>query len=524
MANLIPKPFNLQMLSGVYRLSKNAKIFSEISLPLISAVDSADNAEICIYKDSSLEKEEYMLIISTDGVKIKASCKNGAYYALQSLRMLARCDEGVFEAPCVKISDKPKYLWRGLHLDEARYFFGKEYVKKYLDEMFRLKLNIFHWHLTDDSGWRIEIKKYPLLTETGSIREYTQIGGWGSCKTDGKPYGGFYTQEDIKEIIEYASERCISIVPEIDVPAHFAAALAAYPHLACRNLKREVQGYYGNTIPFSKGIKDWNRPACMGKDEAIRFIMNVYEEVCDLFPFEYFHIGGDECDVSEWKACSDCQRVMKEKGFTNERELQLMLTNKLCAFLKSKGKHMIGWNEILRKDGIDKDAVAQYWEPKRDKKVEAYIKSGGKIIMSKHQAFYFDHPYAIRPLKSTYKFSPGKFRITKPDEKNILGVEGEMWTEWIPTREKLEFMLHPRMEALSEVAWTDESSRNFNEFLKRYENYKGIYRHLEMNYAIDKIAMPKNLFKRIKAAKLFHNGDPDYELKLNKELFKKGDR
>lgn len=520
MINLIPKPQSFKTENGTYKLRPDCKVFTEIELPLLTAPLSEDG-EIRILKDSALAKEEYYLKVNADGVLIKASCENGAYYALQSLRMLGRFDEGKNEIPFVEISDKPEYSWRGVHLDESRHFFGKEYVKKLIDELFRLKMNIFHWHLTDDNGWRIEIKKYPLLTEIGSIRAYTHIKGWHSGEKDETPYGGFYTQEDIKEIVEYAEKRCVSIVPEIDAPAHFAAALAAYPHLACRDLKREVQGHFGGAFPRIHGMTDWNRPICPGKEENIQFILDVYDEVCELFPFDYFHIGGDECDVTEWKTCPECQRVMKEKGFTNERELQLMLTNRLCAYLKSKGRHMIGWNEVLRVDGIDESAVAQYWEPGRDKNVEKFASAGGKIIMSKHQSFYIDHPYAIYPVKNTYNFAPENYGVSKD---KVLGVEGELWTEWVATPEKADFMYHPRMEAISEVGWTDIKNRSYGEFVKRYKGYKSIYPHLGITYAVDKIAMPKNPLRRAKLASLFRGGDPDYEFKLNKKFYDEGER
>ncbi len=520
MINLIPKANRIKIENGSFHLSRDDKVYTELSLPLLTAPRGED-AAVRILKDTSLEKEEYYLKVSRDGILIKASENTGAYYALQSLRMLGRFDEGINEIPCVEISDKPSYGWRGVSLDESRHFFGKEYVKKLIDELFRLKMNVFHWHLTDDQGWRIEIKKYPLLTEIGSKRAYTHIGGWGSTKKDNTPYGGFYTQKDINEIVAYAKERCVSIVPEIDVPAHFAAALAAYPHLACRNLKRDVQGHFGGNIPVLDGMRDWNRPACMGKEETLQFIKDVYDEVCALFPFEYFHVGGDECDVSEWKKCPDCQRVMKEKGFINEYELQMMLTNSLCEYLKSKGKHMIGWNEILLADGVDESAVVQYWVQKRDANVEKFAQKGGKILMSKHQSFYLDHPYAIYPLKNTYNFDPEKYGVPK---RNVIGVEGEMWTEWIAWSDKVDFMFHPRMEAISEVGWTDSAKRDYAEFISRYREYKSIYTHLGITYAVDKIAMSKGLLQRAKISRLFRYGDPDYEYKLNKKYFEKGER
>ncbi len=523
MLNLIPKPQSCKEGNGTFTFGKNAAVYTEIELPLLN-MPTGDDPALRIIKDDTLGREEYSLKVDGDGVLIKASCANGAYYALQSVRMLGRFDEGKNEIPFVEIFDRPQYGWRGVSLDEARHFFGKTYVKKLIGEMFRLKLNVLHWHLSDDSGWRIEIKKYPLLTEVGSKRAYTQIDGWSTDHIDGKPHSGFYTQEDIKEIVAYAAQRCVSIIPEIDVPAHFAAGLAAYPQMACRNLQRDVMGFFGDKIPFAKGMKDWNRPLCMGKEEVFGFITDIYDEICELFPFEYFHIGGDECDVTEWKTCPDCQRVMKEKGFKNERQLQLMLTDRLCKYFKEKGKSVVGWNEILREDGIDKSAVAQYWEQKRDRKVERHVNSGGRIIMSNHQSFYFDHPYSIRTLKATYSFSPYRYGVNKANIGNVLGIEAEMWTEWIATEEKLDFMYHPRMEALSEVAWTDEKHRNFKDFVARLDSYKSIYKALGINYAVDKISMPKNPLRSAKITKLFYNGDTDFELKQNEMLYEKGNR
>ena len=523
MLNLIPKPMRCKEGNGVFRLEKNASVYTEIDLPLLK-MEEGENPEVKIIKDASLSKEEYFLKVDENGVFIKASCANGAYYALQSVRMMGRFDEGKNAVPFVEISDRPQYVWRGVSLDEARHFFGKDYVKKLIGELFRLKMNVLHWHLSDDAGWRIEIKKYPLLTEIGSKREYTQSKGWHNLGTDGNPHSGFYTQEDIKEIVAYAAERCVSIIPEIDAPAHFAAGLAAYPQMACRNLKREVPGYFNDLIPFSRGIKDWNRPLCMGKEEVFGFLTDIYGEVCDLFPFEYFHIGGDECDVAEWKTCPDCQRVMKENGFKNERQLQLMLTGRLCEFLKSKGKSLVGWNEILREEGVDKCVVAQYWEQRRDRNVERHINNGGRIIMSKHQSFYFDHPYSMRKFRKTYEFSPYKYGVKRENAESVLGIEAEMWTEWISDPEKLDFMYHPRMEALAEVAWTDEKDRNFKEFIARLRAYKSIYKALGISYAVDKILMSKNPLRNAKIRKMFYNGDPDWEFKLNKKLYNEGNR
>lgn len=514
MLNLIPKPAEVKEARGFFKLEKGAAVYSQIDLPLVKNI-GGENSPVKIYADASLDKEEYRLSVGEAGIVIKASDKAGAYYALQSVRMLGRLDEGKNLVPFVEISDKPQYKWRGQMLDVSRHFFDKAAVKDLLDDMFRLKLNVFHWHLTDDQGWRIEIKKYPKLTEIGSKRSFTQVGGWGSSKTEDIPHGGYYTQEDIKEIVEYAAQRCISIVPEIDVPAHFAAALAAYPHLACRNIQSRVFGKMGGRLFTLKGIRDWNRPACLGKKESLQFIFDVYDEVCGLFPFEYFHVGGDEADVSEWKKCPDCQKAMKEMGFANEKELQKKLTNELCEYLKSKGKHMIAWNDVLRQgtERLDTDMVVQQWLPGQDKHTRHFAEIGGKIIMSNHKSFYFDMTYAQYPLKNTYAFKPSQYGIN--DKNKMLGVEGEMWTEWVPSVSKMQFMLHPRMEALAEVAWTPESSRDFNDFRARYEGYKSVYKQLGINFAADSICMPKNLFKRSRIKRKFTFGDPDLEFREN---------
>lgn len=518
MINLIPMAREVRASKGVFRLKKDSAVYSEIELPLVKNKGDKDSP-VKIFREESLGKEAYRLKVDANGVEIKASDRAGAYYALQSVRMLGRFDEGKNEIPYVTIQDAPQFQWRGIHLDESRHFFGMEHIKSLLDDMFRLKLNVFHWHLTDDQGWRVEIKKYPLLTEIGSKRRFTHIGGWGCAKTDNTPYGPyFYTQDQIKEIVDYAAERCIHIVPEIDAPAHFAAALAAYPHLACRNLKREVFGCMGDIFFKKEGIKDWNRPLCLGKKESVQFIFDVYDEICELFPFSYFHVGGDECDVSEWKTCPDCQKAMKEYGFKNEKELQKKLTNELCEYLKKKGKHMIAWNDVLNQgiDRLDGSMVIQQWLPGQDKNTKHFAASGGKIIMSNHKSFYFDMPYAQYPLANTYKFTPEKYGIT--DYDSVLGVEGETWTEWIDSFSKVQLHQHPRMEALAEVAWTPAKKRDYAQFLKRYKAYQSVFKPLGINFAVDKIAMPKNPLKRGSVCRKFRSGDPDYEFNENNRL------
>ena len=524
MINLIPIPFEYKEDKGFFLMDDSLKVSSDFELPLLK-LQRAEDGKLIIKRDTSLDSESYNLVVSTDSITITAGDETGAYYALQSLRQISRYELGERKVPCVTIKDKPNYKWRGLQLDESRHFFGKDEVKRYLDMMFMMKLNVFHWHLTDDNGWRVEIKKYPLLTEIGSVRKYTQINGWHSTDIIDGEYGGFYTQEDIKEIVDYASQRGIMIVPEIDFPAHCASAIAAYPHLACRELNRPVPGYFGGLIPEKKlGIKDWNRTICAGKEKTMEFVFDVIDEVCELFPAPYFHIGGDEAPKNEWKQCPHCQKVIKDNNLKNEEDLQGWFNNKILEHLKSKGRRLIGWNEILQAGNLDKTVIAQYWTPTRDKNAEQHANTGGSIIMSNHQAFYFDMTYGMYPLKNTYKYSPTSFGVNQENVKNVLGVEGEVWTEWIDGREKLDLMTAPRVQALAEVAWSNPDKKNWRDFKARLNNFKAYFDLFNINYAVDKVSLPKNYIERTKIQRKFMKGDTHLEVKLNKHYKQKGEK
>ena len=531
MLSIIPLPKRAKENAGIYVLPKKVKAYSEIELPLLNdrvEMCEKQDADLAILLDESLPEEGYKLTVDANGICIYASKKIGAYYALQSVRKLCHYDCNGDTVPCCEIEDEPRFGFRGVALDVSRHFFDVEYVKHFLDLMFMEKLNVFHWHLTDDNGWRIEIKKYPLLTEIGSKRAYTQIGGWKSLQTEDKEYGGFYTQEQIKEVVAYAKERGITVIPEIDFPAHCAAAIAPYSHLACRDIKSDVFGFFGGLIPTVKYKNvDWNRTLCLGKDETFEFVYGVLDEVCELFDSPYIHLGGDEAPKSEWKKCPNCQRVMKENSLQNEDELQGWFENKLSDYLAQKGRKLIGWNEILSASNVNtdnKNIVVQYWTPQRDKNAEEYVNGGGTMIMSKHQSFYFDMPYAQYNLKKTYDFDASKFGTKKENLKNILGVEGELWTEWIRDAQRLEMMAFPRIQALSEVAWSPEEKRNFADFKMRLDDYKPTLDALGVNYACDMVSMVKNPFKRAKIQKKFFKGDPGLETRLNKEYKDKGDR
>lgn len=523
MINLIPVPEKCVECNGYLILGESIKLKSDFALPLLE-LERSDDAVLVIERDETIEKEAYRLSVTQNGINIKAGDEAGAYYALQTLRQLSKYELGVRRVKCCEIEDSPRFKWRGLQLDTARHFWSVDEIKRYLDNMFMMKLNVFHWHITDDQGWRLEIKKYPLLTEIGSVRKNTQLNGWQSLEMEEKEYGGYYTQEDVREIVAYAGARSIMIVPEIDFPAHAAAAIAAYPQLACRELDRPVPGYFGATIPERVyGIKDWNRTICVGKEQTLQFVKDVIDEVCELFPAPYFHIGGDEAPKDEWKKCPHCQKIIRTYNLKNEEDLQGWFNNLVLEHLKTKGRQLIGWNEILAAGNLDKNIIAQYWTPVRDKNAEKYANSGGSIIMSNHKSFYFDMPYGKYPLKYTYDYSPEKFGINKQNIKNVLGVEGEMWTEWIDTTERLDMMLFPRVQALSEVAWSYDENKSWKGFLERLDAFKPFYKKLEIRYAVDKVSMPANLFDRARVELKFLKGDTHLETRRNRKYIAKGE-
>lgn len=532
MKEIIPRPQSVieDKKGGIYDISSVENLIIDKQFAKSSALirkilseglsktlgEDTQNA-IKIKFSTKLAPQGYTIDISEGGIVINACDAEGALYAVQSLRVATMMGTKSYDSviKCCKVNDYPKYGWRGLLIDEARHFFGEQNIKKLLDVMCMHKLNVLHWHLTDDQGWRVEIKKYPLLTEIGSKREKSQIHGWRKTDVNNTPHQGFYTQEQIKDIVAYADERGIMVVPEIDMPAHLAAAMSAYPWLGCRELKREVPYYFGGKIPESQGIKDWNRSACIGKPSTMQFIKDIIDEVCELFPAPYFHIGGDEAPKDEWKQCPACQAHMQKHGLKNEKQLQGWFINAVNEYVKEKGKNLIGWNEVLEGDILDKNVVVQYWTPKKDKKVLQHIKNGGKVIISKHKYFYFDMPYGMIPLRSTYMFNPFFEGFTPSCNNSIKGIEGTVWTEWIADFEKLEFQLYPRMEALAEVSWYG-GPKNYWKFLFRLKTFRPMLDAMNINYAKESVYRPCNVFVRLSRMKKWFSSDEDVEYKENK--------
>lgn len=424
---------------------------------------------ICLQKATSvLGVEGYSLSITPDRVQIYAETEAGVFYGLQTFfQLIPSCQEESghisaripCEIPCVQILDQPKFPWRGFMLDEGRHFHGMNTVTRLLDVMGFLKMNIFHWHLTEDQGWRIEIKKYPRLTEIGAFRPGTARSLMETLRNqhDGIPHGGFYTQEEICQIVAYAKKRHIHIVPEIEMPGHSLAALAAYPKLGCTGGPYRVATHFG----IFKDV------ICPGKEETYSFLQDVLTEVLNLFPSQYLHIGGDETPTSRWKKCPDCQARMVKEGLTKERELQAYLTNRIADFLEEHNRILVGWNQILN-PYLHPKAILQYWLGSQKEIIEA-LTQGWKVIFSPFFDYYLDHSYLLTPLSRVYHFQPFSKAPDTGDAQNILGVEAPLWTEFVPSWERLEYQVFPRLLAVAETGWTNPDHKDFRDFISRLE-------------------------------------------------------
>ena len=457
------------------RLSLVSGRISSYATPVGLEKDCSKAKGFIFLKDSGLAEEEYSIAICKSGCTVRASSYNGFLYALQTLKQLTSVSifgdkpdpAEKFLFPCVKIQDKPRFGYRGMHLDCSRHFFSVEEVKKYLDVMALYKLNRFHWHLTDDQGWRAEIKKYPKLTEVGAFRNGTVIKkDWGS--NDGIRYGGYYTQDQMREVVAYAAKLGIVVIPEVDLPGHMMGVLAGYPELGCTGGPYEVWTRWGVSPEV----------LCPGKEGMFTLLEDVFTELMDIFPSEYIHIGGDECPKTEWEKCPDCQARIKALGIkadehhTAEQYLQSYVTERVQKFLNDHGRKIIGWDEILEGE-LAKGATVMSWRG-----TAGGIKAsalGFDVIMTPNTYCYFDYyqspdqdkePFGIGgnlPLEKVYGYEPFD-GLDAGQQKHILGVQANLWTEYIATPEHLEYMLLPRMTALSEVQWCRPEDKNPDRF------------------------------------------------------------
>ena len=512
--NIIPKPNYYLHGDSSYSVSSETRVMchedfisaANIVTSYLKTKTTASEGLIKISKTEGISPEGYELKITNDGVIINASDFAGALYAcitFKTILMQATKKDGCAELQTLVIKDSPEYKHRGVMLDCSRNFFDKKEILKLLDNMLFLKLNRFHWHLSDDQGFRIECESFPFLNTVGSKRSSKHLKGFG-LENDNVELNAFFTKDDIKEIVDYAAARNIEVIPEIDIPGHTMAILASYPELSCTNEKREVM--------TKNGISD--AILCAGDDAVYSFLETLFDEICPLFPSKYFHIGGDEAfrGYLIWRKCDKCQAVMKEKGFKKEKELQVYFMNKVYEILKKHGKSPIAWDDCAY-DGLDKNIACQFWRPHAFTKVINQAKKRDTILCPTNY-FYFDLKYSLLPLKKTYKFNQYKYGF-KDGKHRILGLECEIWTEFIDDKASLEFALYPRVDAFSEVAWTQLKYRNYKDFYKRLAWYKTYMQHNGINYSrLEKRFSPKKAFP-------YHLGRDGEEYKLSEQLKEK---
>jgi len=443
-----------------------------------------------LHADPSLGEEGYQLSVTNSSVTVSAVKPAGLFYGMQTINQLLPAEiEGTststkitWTLPGVEIKDKPRFTWRGMHLDVGRHFMPLDFIKKYIDAMAMHKLNTFHWHLTEDQGWRIEIKKYPKLTEVGAWRKESLVGHMNDKphKYDGIPHGGFYTQDQCREIVQYAKERFITVIPEIEMPGHAKAAIASYPELGVTGKPVEVATEWG-IFPDIFNVEE----------TTFTFLENVLTEVMDIFPSQYIHIGGDEAIKDQWKASDKIQQKIKELGLKDEHELQSYFVRRMEKFINSKGRRLIGWDEILE-GGLAPNATVMSWQG-----IEGGItaaKSGHNVIMTPVQSVYFwwyqgnpkTEPLAaggFLSLEKVYQFDPIPSVLTEKEAKYILGAQACAWTEYMEGPEKVEYMVFPRMSALAEVVWSQKEQKNWKDFTIRMAEQFQRYDQRGIHYA-----------------------------------------
>lgn len=473
---------NAEFLVDYVERQTGVKLTSHAGMP----VDGA----ICLTLDLNDDNAEaYKLIVNDKRVCISGASEAGVFYGIQTLRKSLPVAQDInVNLSAVEIYDKPRFAYRGAMLDVARHFYTVDEVKTFIDMLALHNINRFHWHLTDDQGWRIEIKKYPKLMSVASERKETVVGRWYSGIYDGKTYGGYYTQDELRDVIDYAAKRHITIIPEVDLPGHMQAALTAYPELGCTGGPYEVRTIWG----VSQDV------LCVGNDFTLQFVKDVLSEVADIFPSEYIHIGGDECPKVRWEKCPKCQERIKSLGLksdakhTKEQRLQSYMIQEAAKYLKEKGKRIIGWTEILE-GGLVPDATLMSW----------IGESGGieaahqhhDVIMTPNTYLYFDYyqskkvedePLAIGgylPIEKTYNYEPMPKELTKEEQQYIKGVQANLWTEYIPVFSQVQYMVLPRLGAAAEVQWTDPSKKDYKDFLRRVPHLVAVYDCYGWNYA-----------------------------------------
>jgi hexosaminidase len=513
---VIPKPVKMKLTGGEFQLNKKTSIvvsdddeqqigvayyLSQLLSPAtgfrpeVTVQGNSEENTIFLEIDRSIAGAPgcYSLFVTDSKISLSAPGVTGLFYGVQTLRQLLPPEIEsevlhpgmIWTVPAVEIYDEPAFPYRGLHLDVSRHFFPVSFIKRYIDLLALHKMNVFHWHLTDDQGWRLEIKKYPKLQEIACQRKETLIGHGleEPFIYDGEPYGGYYTQEEVKEVVKYAEERFVTVIPEIEMPGHAQAALAAYPYLGCTEGPYETATRWG-VFP---------EVFCAGKEESFQFLENVLLEVMELFPGHYVHIGGDECPKTRWEECELCQARIADENLENEQELQSYFVHRIEEFLNQHGRSIIGWDEIME-GGLAPGATVMSWQGEKGG-IQA-AKMGHNVIMTPVSHLYFDYyqtdpegePLAIGhflPLEKVYSYHPIPDTLTQVEAVYVLGAQGNLWSEYIKTPEHAEYMVFPRAIALSELLWTPVESKNYENFRQRLEAHYQRLDILGVNYFKD---------------------------------------
>lgn len=515
----IPQVRRQKIFGGGFALCRTETVFEralagaeEGVLAMLSLGEKATSdhgAKIMFSLDEGLLPEGYSIRANDEGVFVKAADEAGAIHAAATIAQL--CAEHDGRMPYCELEDAPEHPWRGLLIDVCRHFFPISTVKTLVDLMAYYKYNRLHLHLTEDQGFRFESERFPLLNSVGSVRKSTFVRHRGFAGQDNVPHGGYYTKAELRELVTYAKARAIEIVPEIDMPGHALSMIAAYPELACVSESVEVATRFGVT-DFS------NKLLCAGSERTYDFLFSLLEEVLEIFPFPYVHIGGDEALKSEWKRCERCQSVMRENGLKDERELQGFMLNRVIDFLASCGREAIVWNDGLCR-GLDPRAIVQYWTPLAHGGIGSTVRrinAGSRAIMSPVLRLYYDYPYALTPLKKTYCYRPMHTGVRKKNAGNIMGVEAAIWTEWIDTEEKLFFNTLPRLAATAETGWSARSHMRYKPFLRRLQLHYSLYERLELTYAAC-VEKQLSLMRRIKGGITFIKEETHAEIEAQNE-------
>ncbi len=509
---IIPKPYESNIGSGTIELKSGFSVclgeygerlgravIKKMS-PFAPVIVEEKDAFLRFVSDRSVAEEGYILNADEKGIEVRSSDEKGAFYGMITLCQLSR--SGAFSY--CRINDKPRFKHRGFMLDVARHFFGMDEIKQILDNMAYYKLNVFHWHLTEDQGWRIEIKKHPDLCVKGSVRQGDWLNVIGKRSKDEYGKGCFFTQEQVREIVAYATDNYITVIPEIDMPGHLTSALSVYPDLSCEKKPLAVS----NKV----GVKD--TVGCIGNPDFWAFCRDVIDEVAELFPSPYFHIGGDEVPRTKWKECPRCHEFMREKGIRDESNLQGYFTAEMAKYLEGKGKTLIGWDEILDCDDLPESAVVQWW--RGPKAAMERVKNGGKVILSRAMICYLDYPYIATTLEKVYNLTPEHMDIPDCAHKNVLGVEAPLWTEYVYDKKKLDFQIYPRLQALAEAAWTASENKNFADFESRLVGFFAEMDEQGINYCPREKYNPKGLrgvWQRLRVGRKWPS-DPNCEVNL----------